>query len=56
MDWYKTLNIHHRIWLKSNTALIVGIDWETLTLLFTFKQIIFVLKEHVVILIVIKLK
>lgn len=43
MNWYKTLNINQRIWLKSNTESIVGIDWENLKYFFGFKYTIEIL-------------
>ncbi len=45
MNFYKTLSIHQRIWLKSNTELIVGIDWKHLTMIFGFKETLEILER-----------
>ena len=40
MKWYKTLSIHQKINLKDSCILIVGLDFVSLRMLFSLKDII----------------
>lgn len=40
MNWYKTLTINQRINLKDCCKMIVGIDYDSLRLLFSMRDII----------------
>lgn len=49
LEWYKKLNIYQRIYLKSVSALICGIEFKSLTTLFGLRGAIGLLYEKLVI-------
>ena len=45
MEWYKTLDINQRINLKHLCSTLVGADWSSLSLLFSYKEKINILHK-----------
>jgi hypothetical protein len=48
MKWYKQLSIHQRIGLKECSRVIVGVPFESLTGIFSFKEAISILKDKLI--------